>query len=248
MARSAISPAGRALDRRAHVVEAHHQAKAGSDLEVGRVRRLCPEHALGDPVVDPLQPPGEGRKVSSHRLVVGAVHAVRGRDDRRRGLDGKPDRHPEPGAFGVARQRRAVALQDVPADAAAAGCSISSPQRSASLTVTRSSCSLGIEGRVGAQPIELFRDRPRACELALADRQRRHGVRRKPHRLQGRAGDHRHQVDALVGNALELEHPPHRHRRVGAGNHVQLDRGERLGGHAGNPIRQHREGSPGSSG
>src|SRR3954452_23328460 len=44
-----------ALDRRSEVVEAHGQAQARSNLQVGRVQELAPEDALGYPVVDSLE-------------------------------------------------------------------------------------------------------------------------------------------------------------------------------------------------
>ena len=56
------SPARRSSKR-------HQQADAGRDLEVGRVRRLAAERALGDPVVDPLEHPGERGQVGAHVLV-----------------------------------------------------------------------------------------------------------------------------------------------------------------------------------
>ena len=109
---------GTLLDRRPQVVQGHRQAKAGGDLEVGRVRRIAPEHALRDPVVHPLELARERRHVGADRLVVGAVHPGGGGDDRRGGPDGEPDRHPELGALGVAAKRRAIALQRVPEDPA----------------------------------------------------------------------------------------------------------------------------------
>ena len=67
-------PGGTLLDHRPQVVQGHRQAKAGGDLEVGRVRRIAPEHALGDPVVHLVELAGKRREVGADRLVVGAVH------------------------------------------------------------------------------------------------------------------------------------------------------------------------------
>ena len=162
---------GTLLDRRPQVVQRHRQAKAGGDLEVGRVRRIAPEHALRDPVVHPLELARECRQVGADRLVIGAVHSGGGGDDRCGGPDGEPDRHPEPGALGVAAKRRAIALQRVPEDPAhgrledLVAPALGLLDRDPLVGVRR------IERRLGADAVELAPDLARARQLPPVDLQ-----------------------------------------------------------------------------
>ena len=72
---------GPRLDRRAQIVEAHQQAQARGDLDVGGVRLLAAEHAVGDPGVDLVEGARQRREVGADRLVGRAVEA---RGQRRR--------------------------------------------------------------------------------------------------------------------------------------------------------------------
>ena len=106
IARSASSPAGRpsiAGRRSSKVIASRRLAAIWRSAAFGGSAPSTPS-AIQSSIR--CSQPGQGREVGAHRLVVGAVHAVRGGDDRRRGLHGEPDRNPEPGALRVARERR----------------------------------------------------------------------------------------------------------------------------------------------
>src|SRR3954447_17861011 len=158
-------------DGRAEVVEGHRQVDAGADLEVGGVRWIRAQHALGDPVVNSLEPPGERGEVVADGLVVGPVHAGRRGHDGSRGLDGETYWDPEPGALGIARERGAVSLERVPQDPPHGRLEhlLAPPlgvlHRDATLLLGR------IEGRVRSDRVELAGDCSRPGELAATDRE-----------------------------------------------------------------------------
>jgi len=79
----------------------------------------------------------------------------------------------------------------------------------------------GDQGWLWLQAVQLASDLARPLHLASVDLDRRHGVAWKAEAAQHTLGDHWHQIGALVGDALGLEHKPRRHRRMGTGNDVE---------------------------
>ena len=107
--RIASSPAGRAAiarRRSSRVISRRTLAPIWRSAAFG-ARRRAPRRRSSRRSAGASRAARRGRRA---RLVVGAVHAGRGGDDRRRRLHREPDRDAEPGALGIARQRRAVAL------------------------------------------------------------------------------------------------------------------------------------------
>src|SRR5947207_7010230 len=96
------------LDRRSEIIEAHGQAQARGDLQVGHVRGLAPEDALLYPVVDSLEHPGEGGDRTADVVVCGS--AGPGIDRDKGTCDPRRDsmRHPDICALEIADKSAAV--------------------------------------------------------------------------------------------------------------------------------------------
>jgi hypothetical protein len=92
--------------------------RAGGDLEIGRAD-LSPADGLRlQQLVHPIQQARQGREVAAHVLIAGLVDASRGGDDGRNGAPGDRDRDPGTGALEVADDRRAIAPEPRPDEAA----------------------------------------------------------------------------------------------------------------------------------
>ena len=165
---------------------------------------VAAEHARGDPVVDPLEQPGQRGEVGAD-LLVGRLVEPR-RERRRSAPRSSPRGRSAPRAWRprsssrAARGRACSAFQRI---RRAGACRSSSPQRSASSTAVALL-------RVGGEERRLWLDRGRArgrspaspVSLAPVDLQRRHRDAGEAGKAQGALRDHRHQVDALVRDPL----------------------------------------------
>src|SRR4051794_32615730 len=212
-------PAGRpSLDGRPHVVEAHEQAQARSDLEVGGVPLGSAEHALLDPPVHPLEMGRKRREIRLRGLLGDVVEPRREQHQGRRGAHREPVREAQVGALQEGADRGAVALQRRPGEPAGDGLEdfvaplLGPLDELAAVRIGRK------QRRLGLQLIERAGDGARALDPPPIDPQGGHRPPPEPDESQRNPVHSGSEVDPAIVDALVIEHQSGGERRMRSGH------------------------------